>query len=636
MENSIFLEAADALEKGAKRFKIRVISAGVSKNGNYYPPAVLRAALPLFDGVRVLVRSDEEHIQGRGKDFRNLIGRLKNPRFVEEGTGEIRADLEMMAPEGDIARKLRAAIDNGMADLFGFSIDAEARAERGRINGQNVRTAAEITKVKSVDLIVEPGANGGLLDFIEAVENERSNMSEENKATEPADHSAEPKKEEMREATFEGRAQELENKIRMVEARAAARAKIKASNLPEIAKEKLEAHFTACGDFKESEVLEAIQSELDYLAKFTEATVRDLGEGRAEVTQDIREKAVERLEAFFDESHKEHRQALSFKEAYIGLTGDERVTGRVANFTEAAMTSASFGAILGDSITRRLLKEYRVQTNYDVWRKLANIVPLGDFREQSRVRMGGFGDLPVVAESAAYTDATAPGEEKEKYTPSKRGELAKITLEMIKNDDVGIIRQIPVKLARAAKRTLSKFALNLIIGNPAMSDSKTLFHTDHGNLGTDALTAAAFTVRRLAMMKQKEAGSNEILSIPPRFMLVPPELEETAYNLFIRNTNNDPNYVQTVKPEILPIWFATDTDDWYLAADPADIDGLEIGFMDGNEEPELFVQDNPTSGSVFTNDQITYKIRHIYGGVVTDYRAFQASIVPVPTPPSGG
>lgn len=628
MENGIFLESADATEKGAKRFKIRVISAGVSKNGNYYPPDVLRAAVPLFDGVRVLVRSDEEHLQGRGKDFRNLIGRLKNPRYAEEGAGEIRADLEMMAPDGDIARRLRAAHDSGMSDLFGFSIDAEARAGRGRVNGQNVRTATEITKVKSVDLIVEPGANGGLLDFIESVENERSVMSEENKTTEPADHPAEPKKEEMREAVFESRAQELENKIRMVEARADARAKIKASNLPEIAKAKLDAHFAACGDFKESEVLEAIQNELDYLAKFTEAAVKDLGEGRAEVTQDSREKAVERLDAFFDETHKDHRQALSFKEAYIGLTGDKNVTGRLSNFTEAVMTSATFGEILGDSMTRRLLKEYNVRTNYDVWRKLANIVPLSDFREQSRVRMGGFGDLPVVAQSAAYTDAAAPGEEKEKYAAAKRGELAKITLEMIKNDDVGVIRKIPVKLARAAKRTLSKFALNLIIGNPTMSDSKTLFHADHGNLGTDALTAAAFTARRLEMMKQKELSSNEILSIPPRFMLVPPELEETAYNLFVRGTNNDPDYVQTVKPEILPIWFATDTDDWYLAADPADIDGLEIGFMDGNEEPELFVQDNPTSGSVFTNDQITYKIRHIYGGVVTDYRAFQASIVP--------
>ena len=144
MNKSHFLEAADVTEKGAKRFKIRVISAGVSKNGNYYSPAVLREAAPLFDGARVLVRSDEEHIQGKGKDFRNLIGRLSNPRFVE-GAEEIQADFELIEPNGAIAVKLREAFDNKMTDLFGFSIDASATAKTTRINGQTVREAGVVT-----------------------------------------------------------------------------------------------------------------------------------------------------------------------------------------------------------------------------------------------------------------------------------------------------------------------------------------------------------------------------------------------------------------------------------------------------------------------------------------------------------
>jgi hypothetical protein len=43
---------------------------------------------------------------------------------------------------------------------------------------------------------------------------------------------------------------------------------------------------------------------------------------------------------------------------------------------------------------------------------------------------------------------------------------------------------------------------------------------------------------------------------------------------------------------------------------------LEVGFLDGQEEPELFVQDQPNGGSMFSNDKLTYKIRHIYGGTV--------------------
>lgn len=613
--DTTFLEALETTEKGAKRFKIRVISAGVSKNGNYYSPAALREAAPLFDGVRVLVRSDEEHIQGKGKDFRNLIGRLANPRFIES-TAEIQADFELIEPNGAIAVKLREAFEGGMTGLFGFSIDAAALAKPARINGQTVREACKITQIKSVDLIVEPGANGGIIDFIEAVNEEGQTMREKETKEET----------NVQEAAPAITAQEIDDKIRMVEARANAKATIAASSLPEMAKTRLKKHFETLADFKEADVETAIKDELDYLAKFTEANVKDLGAGRTAVTKDRLETVSERLDAFFDEGHKDHRQALSFKEAYVDLTGDAKVSGRIENFTEA-LTSTSFSNVLGDAITRRLVKEYNNKTQLDAWRKFASIVPVSDFREQKRVRMGGYGDLAAVSEAAAYADVTSPTDDVAKYSASKRGGLEKITLEMIKNDDVGAIRQIPVKLARAAKRTLSKFAFNLIVSNPTLGDSKTLFHADHGNLGSDALSAASFTARRLAMMKQKEAGSNEVLSIPPAYLLVPPELEETAYNLFVRNTNNDPQYVQTVKPEIIPIWYATDADDWYLAADPADITGIEIGFLDGNEEPELFVQDNPTSGSVFTNDQITYKIRHIYGGAVIDYRAFQGSVV---------
>lgn len=613
--DTTFLEALETTEKGAKRFKIRVISAGVSKNGNYYSPAALREAAPLFDGVRVLVRSDEDHIQGKGKDFRNLIGRLANPRFIES-TAEIQADFELIEPNGAIAVKLREAFDGGMTGLFGFSIDVAALAKPVRINGQTVREACKITQVKSVDLIVEPGANGGIIDFIEAVNEEGQTMREKETKEET----------NVQEAAPAITAQEIDDKIRMVEARANAKATIAASSLPEMAKTRLKKHFETLADFKEADVETAIKDELDYLAKFTEANVKDLGAGRTAVTKDRLETVSERLDAFFDEGHKDHRQALSFKEAYVDLTGDAKVSGRIENFTEA-LTSTSFSNVLGDAITRRLVKEYNNKTQLDAWRKFASIVPVSDFREQKRVRMGGYGDLAAVSEAAAYADVTSPTDDVAKYSASKRGGLEKITLEMIKNDDVGAIRQIPVKLARAAKRTLSKFAFNLIVSNPTLGDSKTLFHADHGNLGSDALSAASFTARRLAMMKQKEAGSNEVLSIPPAYLLVPPELEETAYNLFVRNTNNDPQYVQTVKPEIIPIWYATDADDWYLAADPADITGIEIGFLDGNEEPELFVQDNPTSGSVFTNDQITYKIRHIYGGAVIDYRAFQGSVV---------
>lgn len=203
-----------------------------------------------------------------------------------------------------------------------------------------------------------------------------------------------------------------------------------------------------------------------------------------------------------------------------------------------------------------------------------------------------------------------------------------ITLEMIKNDDIGAILQIPEKLSSAAKRTLGKFVLDFLRTNPVIYDTLALAHATHNNLLTAALSSASWSAARLGMLKQTEFGSTEPLGIAPRLLLVPADLEAIAFDLFQRNTNNDPTFIQTQVPEILVPWYWTDANDWVAMADPNDVPSIEVGFLDGNEEPEMFVQDNPTVGSLFNNDSVTYKIRHIYGGVVKDFRGVQKAVVP--------
>jgi hypothetical protein len=80
--------------------------------------------------------------------------------------------------------------------------------------------------------------------------------------------------------------------------------------------------------------------------------------------------------------------------------------------------------------------------------------------------------------------------------------------------------------------------------------------------------------------------------------------------------------------KILPVWCFTDTNNWYASVNPLDIPIIELGFLDGKEEPELFVQDMPNVGSMFNNDTLTYKLRHIYGAAVVDYRGVYGAIVP--------
>jgi hypothetical protein len=129
------------------------------------------------------------------------------------------------------------------------------------------------------------------------------------------------------------------------------------------------------------------------------------------------------------------------------------------------------------------------------------------------------------------------------------------------------------------------------------------------------------------MLRQTELNSGEPLHIGPRNLWVPAELEEAATDLFRRNTENDKTFIQTLALNVIPVWYWTDPNDWVVTADKMDIPTVEIGFLDGDEEPTIFVQDNPTHGSMFTNDKMTWKIRHIYGGAVTDYRGAFKSVV---------
>ncbi len=346
---------------------------------------------------------------------------------------------------------------------------------------------------------------------------------------------------------------------------------------------------------------------------------------------EIDENIQQMLEAFWDPAHKDHRHAQSFKGIYVAITGDHQVTGRLSNCDQAlmreALSAGTFDDVLGNSITRRMIADYNAPSIYDGWRQFANVVPVADFRTQERTRWGGYGDLPAVAERGNYDPLTSPADEKASYGITKRGGTESISIEMIANDDVGVIRQIPVKLSRAAKRGLAKFVFDFVKNNAVIYDGVALYHASHGNLLSGALDKASYAAARLAHMKQTEPGSGERLGIGPHCLLVAQDLEEGAADIFRRNTENDKTFIQSLTPTIIPVWYWTDANDWATVADPMEMPFIEIGFWNGQQEPELFIQDSPNQGSLFNNDTITYKIRFVYGGVVVDFRASVKSVV---------
>jgi len=342
--------------------------------------------------------------------------------------------------------------------------------------------------------------------------------------------------------------------------------------------------------------------------------------------------AEQMLDDFFSPSPKSFR---SFRECYVAITGDKGITGRVnecdAVRMREALDTSSWQEVLGSSIARRLQQIYAGMTDLQAWRKVVKVGDVNDFRTQNLVSYGGYGNLPIVAQGGAYTPLTSPPDGNASYAVTKRGGLESVTLEMIKNDDVRAIARIPQELALAAANTLYEFVFDFYRTNPTCTyDSVALYHASHANLFTAALSATEYETHRQAMVKQTRTGSAKRLGVSPSFLLVPFELEKAAFDLFHRDTNLDETFVQSQKPQVIVPAYWTDANDWCTVADPTRLPCVEIGFLDGQEEPELFMQDSPTVGSLFSNDQVTYKIRHIYGGTidVDGHKATTKAVVP--------
>jgi len=310
------------------------------------------------------------------------------------------------------------------------------------------------------------------------------------------------------------------------------------------------------------------------------------------------------------------------------------------NELRESITSSTWAELLGDSITRRLVAEYAMPDLQD-WRKIVSeTATIRDFRTNRRTRMGGYGDLPGVSQGAPYGDLVSPTDEESTYAISKKGGVDDLTIETIANDDVGAVRRIPIKLGRAAARTLYKAVFDLIRSNGTIYDSNALFDSSaHANMTASALSDTTIKAGIAAMRAQTPYGvTAEPLGAvnSPLWLMVPAALEDLGYRLLnsdrfmgavgssLAEYATTPNLIKGRYGNmgLLVVDYWTDAADCAMVADPTKVPTIEVGFWNGQEDPELFVQDQPLLGSVFTADKVTYKIRHVWGLTCLEWRGF--------------
>jgi hypothetical protein len=645
---------------------VTIIRPGVSLKRTKWSMPVLEEAASLYEGIQVGVNDRGDHEEDSGVK-RVIVGLIKNVKAFAEG---LKGTLDLSKAPEELRMALVKAYKNGTP--MGLSHVVHARhVESIGEDGKPIKDVQKILRPEFVDLVLRPSAGGSLDVLVAGLSDEPKKEKEESPVGDPvavttaaapaaatvtapvaaAAAVVTPTVDPAEFAKLTEALNKLQSQSELDRSQRILTESLVASGLPEGIQEVLKSRYKD-KTFTESVLTEDIETFRKLLDTFG-AKAGGSARTNATITANEYDAYSDRMteSLFHTQTVRNDKGEIidlkllperlgrdaSPKKYYVEMTGDDGMTGRYqagGRLTES-IASTTFASAMGDSITRALLANYR-QLNLDSWRQFVRINRVTDFRTQRRDRLGGYANFPTVAQGASYNPMTSPTDQEATYVPTKRGGTEDLTMEAIANDDLNALREIPRRMARAAAQTLHEFVYDFLRTGFAGSvsyDANPLFHAAHGNLAVTALSLPSLIAARMLMLKQTDMTNAKRLGIRPRFLIAPIDLEEIAYQLttserVLGSNFNDPNFARQfgLTPIIVEYW--SDTNDWFLVADPADAPTIEVGFFNGQEEPEMFVQDMPTVGNVFSNDKITYKLRHIYGAALLDHRAFTGNNVP--------
>jgi hypothetical protein len=194
--------------------------------------------------------------------------------------------------------------------------------------------------------------------------------------------------------------------------------------------------------------------------------------------------------------------------------------------------------------------------------------------------IGGFGDWQPYKGTIEYDDNEQGF--KVTYTHQQYAKGFKVERALVDDDLYNIINERPRQLALGAVRTREKHAAsvfnNAFSATYAGGDAVALCSASHprspsnasvqSNAGTTALSYnAVITTRRL--MREYTDDRGELVPINPDTILVPPELEDTAWTII--NTinkpgtaDNDANFVSSRVRRVIVWDYLTDSNNWFM------------------------------------------------------------------------
>jgi len=639
-----------------------LVSAGTSHNGFHYTGKLLQeSGSDTFNGVGSYFGHNVDKT-----DPRNLAALLENVRFVD---GKLRGDVKYFVDADSTIAKVKEAYDQGKKDLIGMSISVNGKWSIRSVDGKVVRMVESFkrTPYTSVDIVVNPSAGGRLFESMEedmtpeelkkllesmTIEQIKEAKPELAEAIDAAAKVVEMEAKvadltkKLEEATKKDPDNKILEELSKMKCGLMLESKLTEAKLPDSISKQIKSKY-ADKAFEESELDTEIKMLKDVIASAIKESKSTVVIGNE--PEDKRRIALDMLFGVAKpEESKDVRPFSGIREAYVEHTGDIDVSGYCR--IKEGIDSTSFPYLLQDSMTKRLIKDYN-EIDYQ-WRKFATTTPVKDFKDQNLVRVGYLDDLDDVdPETADYLDIAPYSDDEVQFQINQKGNTLPVTRKTIINDDMNTLTKIVSRLGRAAARTLAKrvYVTNLegeVSGHegygaawePKVDDSSSYFfdisaRTPTANrncVGTTTFTGAeimATIVKLQKMVEPSPGGANRLgFAIRPGdlYLIIPVDLYDDACRInqtaMAETWASAKGWFGANNENIIVSPLLTDTDDWYLAYKPEFIEWITVGFLQGREEPEFFLADNPVVGQMFIADKMVYKVRHEYEVALIDPR----------------
>ena len=285
-------------------------------------------------------------------------------------------------------------------------------------------------------------------------------------------------------------------------------------------------------------------------------------------------------------------------------------SGGTDGLIRAAFTTASLPGILSNAMNKILLTQYQAVDS--VAKKVAKKLTANDFKVHTGYRLTGDATLQPVGPNGELAHGTL-AESAYPFSVGTFGRVYSITRQMMKNDDLSALSEIPATIGRGSALAIEKAFWTLVLANAG-----NFFGAGNNNYidgATTVLGSAGLAQAVAAFRNQVDPQGNPIL-VNPKFLVVPTSLEEAAWELFkstnimiaaagttdavtVRPTTNV--YGGLFQPSVTPYLNNANIAGysalaWYLFGDPGDVAAFGIAYLDGNEMPTI--QDAPQPADV--------------------------------------